>query len=104
MLAEFGCVIPDTAAVAVHDSTADLRYLVLPVTMISRSCRFCGALLHAVLMLPSHCVWTPCQLRLRILQARPAGAESLTRSELEALVTRDTMVGVCLCKPLPASL
>ncbi|NKC11436.1 MAG: nitrile hydratase subunit alpha [Gammaproteobacteria bacterium] len=30
VLAEFGTVIPDTKEVRVHDSTADLRYLVLP--------------------------------------------------------------------------
>jgi nitrile hydratase len=31
VLAEFGTVIPDDVAVRVHDSTADLRYLVLPM-------------------------------------------------------------------------
>ena len=31
VLAEFGTVIPDDVEVRVHDSTADLRYLVLPV-------------------------------------------------------------------------
>jgi nitrile hydratase len=30
VLAEFGTVLPDDMAVRVHDSTADLRYLVLP--------------------------------------------------------------------------
>ena len=30
VLAEFGTVIPDNVAVRVHDSTADLRYMVLP--------------------------------------------------------------------------
>jgi len=30
VLAEFGTVIPDSVAVRVHDSTADLRYMVLP--------------------------------------------------------------------------
>jgi nitrile hydratase len=31
LLAEFGTVIPDEAVVRVHDSTADMRYLVLPL-------------------------------------------------------------------------
>ncbi|MBX6320320.1 MAG: nitrile hydratase subunit alpha [Rhodospirillaceae bacterium] len=31
VLAEFGTVIPDDVTVRVHDSTADLRYLVLPM-------------------------------------------------------------------------
>jgi nitrile hydratase len=31
VLAEFGTVIPDDVAVRVHDSTADMRYLVLPL-------------------------------------------------------------------------
>lgn len=31
VLAEFGTVIPDGVAVRVHDSTADMRYLVLPM-------------------------------------------------------------------------
>jgi nitrile hydratase len=30
VLAEFGCVVPDHVQVRVHDSTADMRYLVLP--------------------------------------------------------------------------
>jgi nitrile hydratase len=30
VLAEFGTLIPDEVEVRVHDSTADLRYLVLP--------------------------------------------------------------------------
>ncbi|MCU0868238.1 MAG: nitrile hydratase subunit alpha [Burkholderiales bacterium] len=30
VLAEFGCPVPDDVAVRVHDSTADMRYLVLP--------------------------------------------------------------------------
>jgi nitrile hydratase len=30
VLAEFGTVVPDAVAVRVHDSTADMRYLVLP--------------------------------------------------------------------------
>jgi nitrile hydratase len=31
VLAEFGVSIPDDVAVRVHDSTADLRYIVLPM-------------------------------------------------------------------------
>jgi nitrile hydratase len=31
LLAEFGTVVPDGVAVRVHDSTADMRYLVLPL-------------------------------------------------------------------------
>jgi len=31
VLKEFGTVIPDSVAVQVHDSTADMRYLVLPL-------------------------------------------------------------------------
>ena len=31
MLAEFGTVLPDDVAVRVHDSTADMRYIVLPL-------------------------------------------------------------------------
>ena len=30
VLAEFGTVIPDDVQIRVHDSTADMRYLVLP--------------------------------------------------------------------------
>lgn len=56
VLAEFGTIIPDDVAVRVSDSTAMVRYLVLPM--------------------------------------RPAGTEHLTRDELAALVTRDTMIGV----------
>jgi nitrile hydratase len=31
VLAEFGLQIPDKVAIRVHDSTADMRYLVLPM-------------------------------------------------------------------------
>jgi nitrile hydratase len=30
VLAEFGTIVPDDVTVRVHDSTADMRYLVLP--------------------------------------------------------------------------
>ena len=56
VMAEFGAAPPPHAAVIVLDSTADLRYLVLP--------------------------------------RRPAGTEGMTESELAALVTRDSMIGV----------
>ena len=31
MLAEFGMVLPDHVTLRVHDSTADMRYMVLPM-------------------------------------------------------------------------
>ena len=60
VLAEFGTDLPDDVEVRVHDSTADLRYLVLP--------------------------------------QRPAGTEGWSAAQLEALVTRDCMIGVTLPK------
>jgi nitrile hydratase alpha subunit len=56
VLAEFGTHIPDDVEIRVSDSTAMVRYLVLPL--------------------------------------RPAGTEAYTESQLTALVTRDTMIGV----------
>jgi nitrile hydratase len=56
VMREFGLVPPDDAEVRVHDSTADIRYLVLPL--------------------------------------RPQGTEHLSATELEKLVTRDSMIGV----------
>lgn len=56
VLAEFGLEVPETTEVRVWDTTAELRYLVLP--------------------------------------ERPAGTEGLSEAELEALVTRDSMIGV----------
>jgi nitrile hydratase len=56
VMREFGLVLPDDVEVRVHDSTADIRYLVLPL--------------------------------------RPKNTEGLSRSELEKLVTRDSMIGV----------
>ena len=53
---EFGLELPDDVEVRVHDSTADIRYFVLPL--------------------------------------RPEGTESLSVTELEKLVTRDSMIGV----------
>ena len=56
VLAEFGTIIPDDVEVRVSDSTAMVRYLVLPM--------------------------------------RPEGTTKFTLTELEALVTRDAMIGV----------
>ncbi len=56
VMREFGLVVSDDVEVRVHDSTADIRYLVLPL--------------------------------------RPKGTEGLSQSELEKLVTRDSMIGV----------
>ena len=55
VLRDFGITVPDEVAVRVWDSTAEIRYLVLP--------------------------------------ERPAGTEGLSAEALEALVTRDTMIG-----------
>ena len=56
VLKEFGTEIAASREVRVHDSTADMRYLVLPM--------------------------------------RPKGTEGWSAKELEAIVTRDTMIGV----------
>ncbi len=56
VLAEFGTVLPDDMELVVHDSNADMRYLVLPEP--------------------------------------PANLADLATSELEALVTRDRLIGV----------
>jgi nitrile hydratase len=56
VMAEFGTSLPDSVEVRVFDSSADIRYLVLPM--------------------------------------RPPGTEGLSESELAALVTRDSMIGV----------
>lgn len=58
VLSEFGTDLPDDLEVRVHDSTADLRYIVLPI--------------------------------------RPEGTEALDEAALEALVSRDCMIGVSL--------
>ncbi|MFO0988869.1 MAG: nitrile hydratase subunit alpha [Alphaproteobacteria bacterium] len=60
VLREFGTDIAPEREVRVHDSTADMRYLVLPM--------------------------------------RPKGTEGWSAERLEALVTRDTMVGVAECR------
>ena len=56
VLAEMGTTVPESVEVRVHDSTAELRYIVIP--------------------------------------KRPEGTENLSEAELEALVTRDCMIGV----------
>ena len=56
VLAEFGLELPRTVALTVHDSNADMRYLVLP--------------------------------------QRPDWARDHDLPELEALVTRDHLIGV----------
>jgi nitrile hydratase len=62
VLREFGTEIADDVTVRVHDSTADMRYLVLPL--------------------------------------RPAGTEGWSEERLAALVTRDSMIGVSVPRPL----
>jgi nitrile hydratase len=60
VLAEFGVKLPPTTRIRVWDSTAELRYLVVP--------------------------------------RRPDGTDRLSESELAALVTRDSMIGVGLAR------
>lgn len=60
VLKEFGTDIPSDVEISVRDSTADMRYLVVP--------------------------------------RRPAGTEGLSTAELEAIVTRDTMIGTAVVK------
>ena len=57
VLKEFGTVLPEHMKIQVHDSTADLRYLVIP--------------------------------------RRPAATQNWSREQLLAIVTRDSMIGVC---------
>lgn len=61
VLREFGLDLPDDVTLRVHDSTADMRYIVLP--------------------------------------QRPAGTDGWTAEALEALVTRDAMIGVARARP-----
>ncbi len=58
VLAEFGLSLPERVAVKVWDSTAEVRYLVVP--------------------------------------ERPEGTDGMAEADLEALVTRDSMVGIGL--------
>ncbi len=61
VLAEFGLDLPEDVQVRVHDSTADMRYMVLP--------------------------------------RRPGETRGWTRERLEAIVTRDCMIGVAVPRP-----
>ena len=65
VLAEFGVELPVEVEVRVWDSSAEIRYMVLPL--------------------------------------RPEGTERLSEPELAALVTRDAMIGVALCRAPAAS-
>jgi len=58
VLREFGLQLPEDLRVQVHDSTADMRYMVLP--------------------------------------RRPSGTEGWSREQLEAIVSRDCMIGVAV--------
>lgn len=60
VLREFGTVLPDDVVVRVHDSNADMRYVVIPM--------------------------------------RPEGTHGWSEAELEAIITRDALVGVTLPK------
>jgi nitrile hydratase len=62
VLREFGTELPDDVTVRVHDSTADMRYLVLPL--------------------------------------RPPGTEGWSEERLAGLVTRDSMIGVAVARPI----
>ncbi|SHI78677.1 nitrile hydratase [Shimia gijangensis] len=64
VLAEFGVDLPEDKKVRVWDSTAEIRYLVVP--------------------------------------ERPSGTDGLSETELEALVSRDSMIGTALAKGLKA--
>jgi nitrile hydratase subunit alpha len=65
VLAEFGTTLPEQVTVRVHDSTAEMRYLVLPM--------------------------------------RPTGTDGWTEVDLANLVTRDSMVGVTVIRPVQGS-
>jgi nitrile hydratase len=58
VIAEFGTIIPENIQIIINDSTANQRYMVLPM--------------------------------------RPAGTEHFNEEQLEAIVTRDTLIGVTL--------
>jgi nitrile hydratase alpha subunit len=60
VLREFGTILPDDVVVRVHDSNADMRYIVVPM--------------------------------------RPEGTDSWSESELERIISRDSLVGVTLPK------
>ena len=60
VLREFGTELPDDVEVRVHDSTADMRYMILPL--------------------------------------QPPGTEGWPEEELIPLITRDSLLGVCLAR------
>ena len=60
VLAEFGVELPSETEIRVWDSSAEIRYMVLPL--------------------------------------RPEGTDGMSEKELAALVTRDAMIGVALCR------
>ena len=60
VLKEFGTELPTDVSIVVHDSTADCRYMVLPL--------------------------------------RPEGTEGWSKEQLRAIVTRDSMIGVCILR------
>ena len=60
VLEEFGVELPPETEIRVWDSSAEIRYMVLPL--------------------------------------RPEGTEGMSEQELAALVTRDAMIGVALCR------
>jgi len=62
VLTEFGVTLAETTAVRVWDSTAEVRYLVVPM--------------------------------------RPAGTDGWTQAQLADLVTRDSMIGTGLARPV----
>ena len=64
VLREFGLEVDESKEVRVWDSTASIRYMVLP--------------------------------------ERPDGTDGLTEQELAELVTRDSMIGVGVARPMPA--
>lgn len=63
VLAEFGVTLPEGQAVRVWDSTAEVRYLVVPM--------------------------------------RPEGTDGWSADRLQALVSRDSMIGTGLARPAP---
>ena len=62
VLADFGLTLPESKMVRVWDSTAEIRYLVIP--------------------------------------ERPDGTEGMSQDDLAALVTRDSMIGTGLARPV----
>ena len=74
VLAEFGLHLPEHVALRVHDSTADMRYMVLPIALRVHD--------------------STADMRYMVLPMRPAGTEGWDEAALAALVTRDSLIGV----------